>query len=310
MRKQLKWYHGLLALALFAGVMWLEYHSFFTHINPIYTSTIGEVLFLLIAVAVVLIAHVKPRTVFPFKRLRLLSIVGSYLMWRGTLVIGMFLAELMIYLFPKLAVENDGVTQMMRSMPMWMALLIIALTPALCEEMLFRGTVMHSSYKLRIPALIILVNAVIFGAAHLSLVKIPTVTILGILLAYMTYKSDNMTYSMIIHFVNNASSVFATFFVFSLPGVPEQTQQAASAAAEIPSGMLGVMLCACSLSPLFIYIGNNLFRRGLRKDKGGPQVRFKKEWLLLLGSVGFLIFAIGMLIFARGLEGLIDFGTL
>ena len=105
MENKLKWYHGLLAIALFGGVMALEYFGLLG--RGVFTTVLGELLFAVAAVIVVLIARAALPSVFRFKRVRFLSLVGVYMMWRALITVGVFLTETAIYFFPK-PVFPDG----------------------------------------------------------------------------------------------------------------------------------------------------------------------------------------------------------
>ena len=297
-KKQMKWYHGLLAMALFAGVMVLEGFGFLG--KNMWATFIGECLFVVVAVGVVLIAGVKPAEVFQFRRVKIIPLVGLYLMWRGLIAFGICLTEAALYFFPSLMDNPDGLTAALEDMPFLLALFLIAAVPAFCEEMLFRGTLLKSLGQIKAAWLIILLDGLIFAAAHFSLIKMIPVGIVGILLAYIVYTGSNLSYSMFVHFINNAWSVILTYALFSLGGgsgkntVSEAAEGIAHA--SLPLAAIGVTLCGCTLSPLLIYIGHNLFRR----DRQGSPL--KKQWLLLAGSLCLLILSLGMLIFALGFE--------
>ena len=147
MENKLKWYHGLLAIALFGGVMALEYFGLLG--RGVFTTVLGELLFAVAAVIVVLIARAALPSVFRFKRVRFLSLVGVYMMWRALITVGVFLTETAIYFFPKLGESSDGVTDLITHLSFPMAILVIAILPAVCEEMLFRGPITLDENKKR-----------------------------------------------------------------------------------------------------------------------------------------------------------------
>ncbi|MBR2752427.1 MAG: CPBP family intramembrane metalloprotease, partial [Lachnospiraceae bacterium] len=214
MENKLKWYHGLLTIALFGGVMALEYFGLLG--RGVFTTVLGELLFAVAAVIVVLIARAALPSVFRFKRVRFLSLVGVYMMWRALITVGVFLTETAIYFFPKLGESSDGVTDLITNLSFPMAILVIAILPAVCEEILFRGPILRSLEFIKIPALIIVVDGLIFAAAHLSFIKMIPITILGIYLAYLVYSSGNMFYSMFVHFINNSLSVILVYTLLGL----------------------------------------------------------------------------------------------
>ena len=95
-------------------------------------------------------------------------------------------------------------------------LFIIALSPAICEEALFRGAVL-SGYRNRMPnwALIVVVG-LLFGAAHLNAYKLLTTAMSGMLLTYLVLRSKSIWCSVTAHFMVNATSILIA--TNSLPG--------------------------------------------------------------------------------------------
>lgn len=91
-------------------------------------------------------------------------------------------------------------------------LFVIALAPAICEEMLFRGVILQSmKARYRIWAAIA-ITAVLFGIYHMSLVKLIPTGLLGLVLCYMVYRADSIYPAMLMHFLNNAFSVLISCY--------------------------------------------------------------------------------------------------
>lgn len=86
-------------------------------------------------------------------------------------------------------------------------ILLIGLSPAICEEALFRGALL-SGLKDKLPAWgTVLAVGLLFGAFHLSIYRfVPTATI-GIVLTYMVLRSGSILPGVIGHFVVNTTSV-------------------------------------------------------------------------------------------------------
>lgn len=87
------------------------------------------------------------------------------------------------------------------------ALFNIALVPAICEEILFRGYVLRSFEKSWGIRWAIIISGIIFGMFHLQLANVLPLASIGILLAFMTWISQSIYPAMIAHFVNNGASV-------------------------------------------------------------------------------------------------------
>jgi sodium transport system permease protein len=89
-------------------------------------------------------------------------------------------------------------------------LLVVALTPALCEELVFRGVLLQSFLR-RVPThLAILGSSFVFGLFHLSFetaIRLLPTMFLGALLAIVVARTGSILPSMLMHFVNNATAV-------------------------------------------------------------------------------------------------------
>jgi sodium transport system permease protein len=83
-------------------------------------------------------------------------------------------------------------------------LLLVAVTPAVCEEALFRGVVLRGLATRMAPSAAVAVTGVLFGMFHLDLWRLFPSTVLGILLSWVALESGSLVPSMVIHFLNNA----------------------------------------------------------------------------------------------------------
>ena len=82
-------------------------------------------------------------------------------------------------------------------------LLIFALSPAICEEALFRG-ILLSSMKRKMPAwMTIVFVGFLFGVFHIYLYRILPTGLLGILFTYIVYRTGSIWPAVLAHFINN-----------------------------------------------------------------------------------------------------------
>jgi sodium transport system permease protein len=87
-------------------------------------------------------------------------------------------------------------------MPLWLILLAVAVTPAICEELFFRGVVLSGLRSLgQWPA--ISVSAVLFAVAHASIYRLLPTLVLGLALGYLVWKTGSILTSMLVHAMNN-----------------------------------------------------------------------------------------------------------
>jgi sodium transport system permease protein len=85
-----------------------------------------------------------------------------------------------------------------------LTLLLMALSPAICEEALFRGPILRGLRSRLSPAAAAVMTGVLFGLFHLDLYRLIPTTILGILLGFLALASGSILPAMLAHFCNNA----------------------------------------------------------------------------------------------------------
>ncbi len=93
-------------------------------------------------------------------------------------------------------------------------LFIIAVIPAVGEELLFRGIIQRLfSEWTRNKHAGIWISAIIFSAVHMQFYGFIPRTLLGVLFGYMLVWSGKMWVPIIAHFVNNAAAVIVYYFI-------------------------------------------------------------------------------------------------
>ena len=83
-------------------------------------------------------------------------------------------------------------------------LLLMAVTPAICEETLFRGPILRGLRARLGPAAAALCTGVLFGLFHLDVYRLLPATVLGTLLGFIAFESGSILPAMLAHFCNNA----------------------------------------------------------------------------------------------------------
>ena len=87
-------------------------------------------------------------------------------------------------------------------------LLVIALIPAVGEELTFRGVLQQSlTRRMKSPHVAIILSAAIFSFIHFQFYGFLPRMFLGILLGYMFYITGSIWTSIAMHFVNNGTAV-------------------------------------------------------------------------------------------------------
>ncbi len=89
-------------------------------------------------------------------------------------------------------------------------MILVALLPAICEEVAHRGLLLGGFSSLGLKASVIL-SSVLFGLLHLNINQFFYATVLGFLMAITVMITKSIFPAMIIHFCNNGLSLYFDF---------------------------------------------------------------------------------------------------
>ncbi|MDA9120473.1 CPBP family intramembrane metalloprotease [Flavobacteriales bacterium] len=107
------------------------------------------------------------------------------------------------------------VTKLFLDMPnvglLLLNLIMIALLPALGEELIFRGIMQRGLQKRINPHLAIWLTAILFSAVHMQFLGFVPRMLMGVAMGYLLFWSGNLWYPIIAHFTNNAMAVGMTY---------------------------------------------------------------------------------------------------
>lgn len=98
------------------------------------------------------------------------------------------------------------------------SVIVIALLPAMVEEMFFRGGMQNLFCRwFKKPVLAIIVTSIIFSAVHGSYLGFLSRFALGFVLGWMFYRTGNIWLNIIAHFFNNAVAI-TVLYLTTKPG--------------------------------------------------------------------------------------------
>lgn len=114
----------------------------------------------------------------------------------------------------------EAFLKMNNLLDLFYTLIVLAVIPAIGEELLFRGYLQqHINSWLKNHHLAILMTAILFSVIHLDAQGIIPRFVLGVLLGYFFYWSQSIWLPILAHFANNAQAV-----IFSHPAIkPEDS---------------------------------------------------------------------------------------
>ena len=96
--------------------------------------------------------------------------------------------------------------------PFWSSFLLVAIFAPIFEEWLCRGMVLRGLLTRMKPGWAIVVSALFFALIHLNPWQALNAFIIGVIMGYVYYKSGSLWLTMLIHFVNNGTSVILSQF--------------------------------------------------------------------------------------------------
>jgi len=92
------------------------------------------------------------------------------------------------------------------SVPLGVVWLIVAVTPAICEELYFRGFALSGLRRLG-PVAAIGLSALLFGLAHSSIYRLLPTVVLGVLFGFAVWRTGSIACSILGHALNNGVTV-------------------------------------------------------------------------------------------------------
>jgi sodium transport system permease protein len=92
--------------------------------------------------------------------------------------------------------------------PLWLLVMAIAVVPALCEELAFRGFILSGFSRSGRTWLPIVLSAVLFGLVHQIPHQIFNAAILGVVLGLLVVRSDSLLPAIVFHVIYNSLQVF------------------------------------------------------------------------------------------------------
>lgn len=184
------------------------------------------------------------KKLFSIKKPKVSQVAGGILFGIAAFLCAMIIGALLVPFFPESA---DGLTQlddMLTSQPAVVLILVVALMPAIGEELLFRGFVMGTLKNKCTGVIAVLVTTLLFAAYHMSLIKMFTIGIIGFGLTYAAYKSGSIVTSMCMHFLNNLLSVLITKYPEQMQSVLPVLFKESLSASDLLLMIAVILICA------------------------------------------------------------------
>lgn len=102
----------------------------------------------------------------------------------------------------------EGLSAFLRGTPLWQLLLVVALLPAICEELAFRGFILSGLRHLG-GSWAIAISSVLFGLTHGLLQQSLSAIAVGFVLGYLAVQTQSLLPCAVFHFTHNSLSIVA-----------------------------------------------------------------------------------------------------
>jgi hypothetical protein len=213
---------------------------------------------------------------------------------------------LTLWLFPSQTVSasEDISSSLLSGSSVFLMLISTTLAPAVTEEILHRGIIfrgLKNSFRSR--PLIMALTGILFGVFHISPVRWSMPILMGVIAAWIMLETDNIFYTMLLHFLYNSLLIGASLLARSM--VPVDSAKLLNSV-HLTGSTVGVVLCMYGLPvPLLIYTGCWLIRRSESVVKPAFLVQGReRKTLLQIIIPTVIILCVGlMLIFTDAVIG-------
>lgn len=256
-----------------------------------------ELIFLAVSLLVCLIFRQKFSEVFKISRPKLRHVFGTLILWAGMILITSCIAVITMYLFPDFQQTAEGLTEFISQTPAILTVIIVAVMPAICEEALHRGVILHFFGKIKSTWLIVLIMGIIFGIFHLDPYRFLITALLGGAITYIAVKTHNILLCALFHFVNNLPAAITSAFAQSITS-NELTDL--NMMFINPMIIVGGAMLLTSVAPLLLLAGTILLsEKGDIKKGLNVKIAVFVSLSALMIIVGIWLIVIGVLISAR-----------
>lgn len=183
------------------------------------------------------------KKLFSFKAPKVKGVLGGICFAFAGLLLALVVGALLTPVFPQSAESLKAMDEMIKEQPVWVIILVMSVMPAIGEEFLFRGFLMGTLREKCRPCVAVIATTLIFAVYHMSLLKMFTISIIGLGFTVAAYMTGSIFVSMMMHFINNFTSVMISLYPEQVEKMfPVLMKESLGAAEIIVATIIGVAL--------------------------------------------------------------------
>lgn len=181
-----------------------------THLLDTYLALlIGELLMVVPVLGFILLKKMPLLSTFRLRRISLRQVLMTLVLCLAVFVLTDELDRLIQLVFPMPQSWVDALADFVNVTTWFETIMFIGagvVVAGFAEEMLFRGIIQRTLETYREPAIAIVLSAVFFALVHFNPWTTIQITILGIVLGYISWKSRSILPAVLFHGLNNLFS--------------------------------------------------------------------------------------------------------
>ncbi len=214
----------------------------------------------------------SPRATFRLRRpsaAAMLTAAGlAVLVHPLSIELSQFLAEQGV--FPEIPEAFARVHALMTGggQPLWLLIVVFALTPAICEELAFRGFILSGLARGGRLGIAVVISSMMFGVIHMIPQQVFNAALVGLLIGLLAVHSRSLFPAILFHFCTNTLAVLYSRNSLNLPEGLLFSRDAAGMLRYNP-----VVLVVCSV--IVGFICSRLVRDLIREQEARRQGRLR-----------------------------------
>lgn len=139
-------------------------------------------------------------------------LLAGLCLWMGAFMTANLAGQLLLHYIPMNTEQLTALEGILMGDSLWITLVVVAVLPAICEELFFRGFLIFSLKGSMKTTAVIVISGILFGIVHLDFIRLLPTTILGMAFGYAVLKSGSILVPLLMHLLNNGTAVLVHFY--------------------------------------------------------------------------------------------------
>jgi len=202
-----------------------------------------------------------------------------------------------------LFVDNTvaSLSEFMLEIPFPIMLFLMAVTPAFCEEIVFRGVVYGGYRRGGNKFWAVILSGLMFGIMHMNLNQALYAFAIGILLALLFEATDSIVTTMLFHFIYNSQSCCLMYLMEAIvPGTLAEASGMAVTSEELYMMISVYLVLAAVFTPLAICMLYKIAKNENRVTQLKETLPGRQEGQFKIATVSYIlasVIAVGYIVF-------------